>query len=128
MLTREGDSDAPVFGRQAFKVLAVAQGKLQRTEAGSKRRAKAPARESNQLRYVRRASRQAATNTTEATSPSHCRAGVVFARVTTLGCTCASLIFSPEVCASCLARSASLNTTGAQPNVRANIAAWPGVG
>lgn len=34
--------DAPVFGRQAFKDLAVAQGKLQRTEAGSKRRAKAP--------------------------------------------------------------------------------------
>jgi len=29
--------DAPVFGRQAFKDLAVAQGKLQRTEAGSKR-------------------------------------------------------------------------------------------
>lgn len=34
--------DAPVFGRQAFKDLAVAQGKLQCTEAGSKRRAKAP--------------------------------------------------------------------------------------
>jgi hypothetical protein len=44
MLTREDDIDAPVLGRQAFKDLAVAQGKLQRTEAGSKRRAKAPAR------------------------------------------------------------------------------------
>ena len=88
----------------------------------------APARESNQLRYARRASRQAATGATVATNPGHCRAGVVLARVTTLGCTCVSSTLSPAVCASCLARSASLNTTGAQPNVRANIAAWPGVG
>jgi len=88
----------------------------------------APARKSNQLRYTRRASRQAATNTTGATPPSHRRAGVLLARVTTLGCTCVSLTFSPAVCASRRVRSASLNTTGAQPEVRANIAPRPGVG
>src|SRR5674476_886990 len=88
----------------------------------------APVRESNQLRYARRASRQACTNATEATPPSHRRAGVVLARETTVGCTCVSLTFSPAECASWRVRSASLNTTGAQPDVRANIAPRTGVG
>src|SRR5664280_1055008 len=56
---------------------------------------RAPDRESNQFRYARRASWHACTKTTDATSPSHCRAGVVLARGTTLRCTCVSLIFSP---------------------------------
>src|SRR5665811_820996 len=49
---------------------------------------RAPDRESNQFRYPRRASWHACTKATDATSPSHCRAGVVLARVTTLRCTC----------------------------------------
>jgi len=56
---------------------------------------RAPDRESNQFRYARRASWHACTKATDATPPSHCRAGVVLARVTTLRCTCVSLIFSP---------------------------------
>src|ERR1019366_483468 len=45
---------------------------------------RAPDRESNQFRYPRRASWHACTKATDATSPSHCRCGVVLARVTTL--------------------------------------------
>jgi hypothetical protein len=81
---------------------------------------RAPDRESNQLPYARRASWHACTKATDATSPSHCRCGVVLARVTTLACTCVSLILSPAPYASCRARSASLNTTRAQPNVLAS--------
>src|SRR5664280_776411 len=60
----------------------------------------APDRESNQFRYPRLASRNACTKATDATPPSHPRWGVVLARVTTLRCTCVSLIFSPAACAS----------------------------
>src|ERR1035437_7059928 len=79
----------------------------------------------NQRLTPRRASWHACT---KATSPSHCRCGAVLANVTTLRCTCVSLTLSPAARASCRARSASLNTTPAQPNALANNWVWPRVG
>src|SRR5450759_5080393 len=54
---------------------------------------RAPDRESNQFRQARLASWHACTKATDATSPSHCRAGVVLVRVTTLRCICLAVTF-----------------------------------
>jgi len=54
-----------------------------------------PLRESNQFLYARRASWQACTSATDATSPSQDRSGVSLASVITRRCTSVSLIFSP---------------------------------
>jgi hypothetical protein len=67
-----------------------------------------PARESNQLRYARRASWHAWTSATEATSPSHARSGVCLARVVTRRWTSVSVSVSPSAWARSRSRSASL--------------------
>src|ERR1700733_8159298 len=69
-----------------------------------------PDKESNQFRYARRASWQACTSTTDATSLSHSRSEVTLASVTTRRCTSVSESFSPASCAASRSRSASLNT------------------
>ena len=81
-----------------------------------------PLSESNQFEYARCASRTDCTSATEATSDSHARPCRVFAAVMTRRCTSVGLIFSPASWASWRQRMASLNTTRAQPNVRASIA------
>ena len=75
---------------------------------------------SKKFRNARSASRTDCTNATLATSPSHARASVVLATVTTLRWTSVGLIFSPARYAWSRQRSASLNTVRQHPNVRAS--------
>jgi hypothetical protein len=87
-----------------------------------------PDRESNQLRSARRASWQACTSATEATSASHARSGVCLTSVTTLRWTSLSLSFSSAANARCRWARASLSTTRAHPNPPASAWRWLGVG
>ncbi len=80
-----------------------------------------PDSEANQFLNACTASRHACTSTTDDTSVSHVRSSVRFARVATRRWTSMSDSFSPAAYASSRVRIASLNTTRAQPNARANV-------
>src|SRR5829696_4992973 len=79
-----------------------------------------PVIEAKKLRYATFKSANACCSTTDDTSPSHARSGVVLARVMTrLDSSPSETYPSPLARACCRARSPSLNTTRAHPNDRA---------
>jgi hypothetical protein len=69
-----------------------------------------------------------AWRTTADTSPSHARSGVFFAAFNRADNSASVTYGRPAAYASCLSRSASLNTTRAQPNARASAVRWLGEG
>lgn len=84
--------------------------------------------ESKKFRHARRESLTDCTNATLGTSRSQARSVVVFAMVMTRRWISLSDSFIPARYASSRTRSASLNTTRQQPNTRASISCWAGVG
>jgi hypothetical protein len=88
-----------------------------------------PVIEAKKLRYAVFRSARACCNTTDDTSPSHARSGVVLASVISRRDSSPSeTYFPPASRADWRRRSPSLNTTRAHPNDRANDSCWPGVG
>ena len=78
-----------------------------------------PVTEAKKFRYAAFRSASACWSTTADTSPSHARSGVALAAVSRADSSASVRYGCPAACASCRARSASLNTTRAQPNARA---------
>ncbi len=87
-----------------------------------------PASEAKKFRYAVFKSASACWRMTADTSPSHARSGVCFAAVRWADTSASVTYGSPAAYASCLSRSASLNTTRAHPNARVRAARWPGEG
>ena len=96
--------------------------------APSRRPLRAPLTEAKKFRYAVFASASACCSTTADTSASHARCGVRFAAVNAFDSAASLGYGSPCSYAARRAAIASLNTTRAQPNARANAIRCPGVG
>ena len=87
-----------------------------------------PVTEAKKFRYAAFRSARACWSTTEETSPSQARSGTALAAVSWADNSASVMYGSPAANASSRARSASLNTTRAQPNALASAPRWPGEG
>ena len=87
-----------------------------------------PVTDAKKFRYAVFRSARDCWSTTADTSPSHARPGVAFDAVSRADSSPSVIYGCPAACASCRARSPSLNTTRAHPNALARASRWPGDG
>jgi hypothetical protein len=96
--------------------------------APSLRPLRSPLQEAKKFRYAVFASASACCSTTADTSASHVRCGVRLAAVSAFDRAASVGYGSPASRTARRAATASLNTTRAHPNARANDPRWAGVG
>jgi len=124
---------SPIFGSRSFppaqtlnRALAVNRTACLRSLRDRNRGAatrgpfRVPVMEAKKFRYAAFRSARDCWSTTEETSPSQARSGLAFAAVSRADSSASVMYGSPAACACCRARSASLNTTLAQPNALAS--------
>ncbi len=87
-----------------------------------------PVTDAKKFRYAVFRSARDCWRITADTSASQARSGVAFAAVSRADSSASLTYGRPAACASCRARSPSLNTTRAHPNALASAERWPGVG